>query len=159
MPVQACTHVGITVTDLEVSRRFFADGLGFEPSMTSSGSDHKITATDEYGRLVAKLLEFDDFRADVEFLKRDGMTIELVQYAVPSPIREPRRSPRVCGLTHMCFYVDDADETAARLVELGGTILEHTDTYVEFAQGNKVRLLFLLDPDGGVKVELVQPLG
>ena len=158
MPVLACTHVGITVTDPDVSRRFYAEGLGFEPIATSGGDTHQITATDEYGRLVAKLLEFDEFKADVEFLRRDGMTIELVHYQAPAPTREETRPANVCGLSHMCMYVDDAEETAAKLASLGGTIMRETETEAQFADGRKVKLLFVLDPDGGVKVELVEDL-
>ena len=158
MPVLACTHVGITVTDPVASRRFYMEGLGFEPIPTSGGDAHKIVATDEYGRLVAQLLEFDEFKAEVEFLRRDGMMIELVHYEAPAPTREALRPANVCGLSHMCMYVDDAEATAAMLVSLGGTIMRETETEVQFDDGRKVKLLFVLDPDAGVKIELVEDL-
>lgn len=51
-------------------------------------------------------------------------------------------------VTHLTFMVRDIDSVATRLVEHGGTILEHTDVTIG------VRLLFLTDPDG-TRIELI----
>lgn len=156
MPILTCTHSGITVTDLARAKRFYMEGLGFR----TAGADesHTIDADGEYGQLVSKLLEFDvPFKADIEFLNRDGMTIELVAYATPEPVPGVRRPANVCGITHLVFEVDDVDATAAKLAELGGSVLEHTKIVGQF-RGTERKIVFCLDPDGGAKLELQQAL-
>jgi len=156
MAVLSYTHVGITVTDLDVSRRFFTEALGFKPVVTSDGGSHKIVANDEYGKLVSRLLELDeDFDADVEFLQRDGQTIELVHYKTPSPQRLGRRTMAACGLSHMCFLVDDIDATVAEIKAHGGSLLEDTRIETSLPDGVNRQYVLCLDPDEAVRVELI----
>jgi catechol 2,3-dioxygenase-like lactoylglutathione lyase family enzyme len=158
MPVVTCTHSGITVTDLSRAKRFYMEGLGFRAAVTETSEGHTIDADGEYGVLVSKLLEFDvPFKADIEFLNRDGMTIELVAYVSPEPIPHTRRPGNYCGLSHLAFDVDDVADTATKLVELGGTVLEQTEITGQFGDTMQ-KLIFCLDPDGGAKLELKQRL-
>lgn len=158
MPVLNCTHSGITVADLPRAKRFYIEGLGFRTAATDTSEGHTIDADGEYGVLVSKLLEFDvPFKADIEFLNRDGMTIELVAYASPAPVPDTRRPGNYCGLTHLSFEVDDVDATAARLMELGGKLLEHTEVIGQLGD-TRQKLVFCTDPDGGAKLELRQRL-
>jgi len=156
MTVIACSHTAIAVGDLTTSRRFYCEALGFEPFATGSGDQPPVTRDEEVGRAMAQLFELDEYEAGVELLTRDGMTIELVAYEKPAAKQAGRRSNSYCGLTHLCFDVDDIEDTAAKIVELGGSVLEHTDQTVAFTPGTKVRLLMCLDPDGGTKLELKQ---
>ena len=157
MPILTCTHSGITVTDLARAKRFYTEGLGFRTAGGSADEGHTIDADGEYGRLVSRLLEFDvPFKADIEFLNRDGMTIELVAYVRPDPVPDVRRPTNVCGLTHLGFEVDDLDATVEKLVELGGSVLEETRIEADFGAGTQ-RLVLCLDPDRGARLELRQP--
>ena len=59
------------------------------------------------------------------------------------------------GLTHLSFRVEDLEAVTARLVALGGRVLE--DTRVDNPRYG-ASVLFLVDPDG-TRIELVQQPG
>ena len=137
------SHVGICVTDLDRSLRFYCDGLGFE-----RGESITIDAT--FG---AALEVPGDLSLTSQFIRREGLALELLYYATPAPTGQPSEHRNQLGLTHLSFYVDDVDAAAASLVAAGGTIIESTRTTTE-----GIDLLFLRDPDG-VRVELMKALG
>ena len=85
-----------------------------------------------------------------QFIELPGLKIELLAYRTPAPSGEPSTSRGTLGMTHMSFYVDDVDASAARLVELGGTIITATRASLG------VEIVFLADPDGA-RVELMSP--
>jgi glyoxylase I family protein len=62
-----------------------------------------------------------------------------------------RRPVNQLGLTHLNFRVDDVDAVAARLRDLGGTVLEHTRTTF----GPEMDFLYCTDPDG-TRIELMK---
>jgi lactoylglutathione lyase len=137
------SHVGICVTDLDRSLRFYCDGLGFE-----RGESIPIDAT--FG---AALEVPGDLSLTSQFIRREGLALELLYYVTPAPTGQPSEHRNQLGLTHLSFYVDDVDAAAASLVAAGGTIIESTRTTTE-----GIDLLFLRDPDG-VRVELMKALG
>ena len=106
------SHVGVCVSDLEQSVRFYVDGLGFEAA-------ESWTIGSEYGALM----ELPDVELTSQFLRRDGSSIELLHYRSPGVIGTAERRPvNQLGLTHLCFRVDDVDALAARLA--GGVDVE-----------------------------------
>lgn len=136
----AVSHIGICVSDLERSLRFYCDGLGFERA-----ESHSI------GNEFADALEVPrDVELTSQFIRREGLSIELLHYASPRTVGEPSRSRRQIGLTHLSFVVPDVDRAAALLVQCGATVLAETRT-----TGDGIDLLFLADPDG-VRVELMR---
>ena len=88
-----------------------------------------------------------------QFIRRDGLAVELLYYVTPAPTGQPSERRNQLGLTHLSFYVDDVDATAASLVAAGGTVIESTRTTTE-----SIDLLFLRDPDG-VRIELMKAQG
>jgi lactoylglutathione lyase len=137
------SHVGICVTDLDRSLRFYCDGLGFE-----RGESFPIDAT--FG---AALEVPGELSLTSQFIRREGLAVELLHYVTPAPIGRPSEHRNQLGLTHLSFYVDDVNVTAASLVAAGGTVIESTRTTNE-----GIDLVFLHDPDG-VRIELMQALG
>ncbi|MDX1883674.1 VOC family protein [Mycolicibacterium sp. 120270] len=135
------SHVGLCVSDLEASLRFYVDGLGFE-------LQERIPSTDE----VADLAEVSppvDMLA--QFIVKDGTRLELLAWQRPGVRGEASRYRNQIGLTHLAFQVDDLEETVARLVSLGGTVIEETRTTLV----ETIQLVVVKDPDG-TRVELVQ---
>ena len=125
-------HLGQCVTDLERSKRFYVDVLGFEPW-------REITLPDEGS---AKLLRLSPpLGMTASYLRRDGLVLELLYFAgsgaAPLPYRE--RVMNDPGLTHISISVDDVDATCAQVVEYGGTVLDDTN----IGAG-----VFVRDPDG-----------
>ena len=137
------SHVGLCVSDLDRSLRFWCEGLGFE---VAEGYD----LDDSMAPGIDKALEVPGpVKLRSQMITNGAMKIELLHYLTPAVEGTPSTSRRQRGLTHVSFYVDDVDAAAARLVSLGGTILPDT------RQSPGIELVFLEDPDG-TRVELMR---
>ena len=136
-------HVGICVRDLELSIRFYRDGLGFEEAGRLEVSD-EATAT---------LLEIPDAELQAVYLERDGLRIELLHYPKPGAVgtTEPRPMNQV-GLTHLAVRVSNLDDTLAKLAPLGAVILEQTRVRNDVYDAH---IIYITDPDG-TRIECVQ---
>jgi catechol 2,3-dioxygenase-like lactoylglutathione lyase family enzyme len=145
VPVQRLSHVGICVSDLERSLRFYQDLLGF-------AREHELEAG---GEPTDALLRLRDVRLKAVYLVRDGVRIELLHFA--SPPAPPRRE-RVMnepGLTHLSFRVTDLHAVVRALREAGERVLE--ETVLDFPAFGSAAC-FVVDPDGQL-IELVQAPG
>jgi lactoylglutathione lyase len=133
----AFNHVGQCVADLERSKRFYCDLLGFE-------FEREINPPDE---LSAKLMGLEGpLGMTASYLVRDGLVLELLHYSAAGQTRPYKpRTMNEPGLTHISLSVDDLDNVLARVADFGGTVLEGTNI------GNGV---FIQDPDGQL-VELL----
>jgi catechol 2,3-dioxygenase-like lactoylglutathione lyase family enzyme len=134
------SHVGICVSDLARSLRFYCEGLGFAPA-----ESHAIG-----GEFAAALEVPENVKLTSQFIRREGLSVELLHYQWPAPEGRPASSRNQLGLTHLSFIVPDLEAAAARLAEHGGTVLERTRT-----TGPGVSLLFVADPDG-VRIEIME---
>ncbi len=143
--IQRCTHVGICVSDLERSVRFYRDLLGFE-------LEHELAME---GEPVATLLRLPDVKLAAVYLARDGVRIELLHF--PRPAAPPRRERAMneLGLTHLSFRVSDLDAVLVRLRDAGARILD--ETVLRFPEFQSAAC-FVTDPDGQL-IELVQAPG
>ena len=123
-------HVGLCVTDLEASSRFYTELLGFEPLNRLEVPD---SPADRLLRLKAPL----GLRA--VYLAKDGFVLELMHFDRPGNPEAAARPVNQPGLTHLSFSVEDPSAVAARADELGGLVLEETDVGAG---------VFVQDPDG-----------
>jgi lactoylglutathione lyase len=124
-------HTGQVVTDLNRSRRFYEEVLGFKFWFEFNPPED---ATAKLSSLEAPL------GVTACYLTLDGFVLELIHYSVPgvtAPYR-PRKMNEP-GLTHLSVAVDDVWATAKKAVEYGGQIIEESDIGVG---------LFIRDPDG-----------
>jgi catechol 2,3-dioxygenase-like lactoylglutathione lyase family enzyme len=137
------SHFGICVSDLERSLRFYCDGLGFEKA-----ESHAI------GSEFAQLMDLPDVAVTSQFIRRGEAAIELLAFTEPAPFGDrERRAVNQLGLTHLSFRVAGVDEVAARLVQLGGRVVEESRTVIDFG-GTPLTFVYCTDPDG-VRVELM----
>lgn len=123
-------HVGHCVTDIDRSRRFYEEVLGFE----------YWRAYDPPDEMTAKLLGLaEPVGARAVYLRLGEFVLELLSYADAgtNPYRE--RVMNDIGLTHISVSVDDIEATAAKVTEYGGTVLHDT---------NVGAALMIRDPDG-----------
>jgi catechol 2,3-dioxygenase-like lactoylglutathione lyase family enzyme len=124
-------HVGVCVTDMARSRRFYEEVLGFDYWRELEPPD----------AMVSKLIDLEPpIGVTAVYLRQDAFVLELMYYA-DAGAHAPA-SPRVMnemGLTHISVSVDDIDATAAKAVELGGSVLEQT---------NVGAAVMIRDPDG-----------
>ncbi len=136
------SHIGICVSDLERSIRFYCEGLGFELLQSHSVGP-------EFGRLM----ELDEVDLQSRFLRRDGVSIELLHFESPGYSGEPVRRPmNQLGLTHLSLKVRDVDAVAELVESLGGSVLRSTRT--TFGSSGALDFVYCTDPDG-VRVELM----
>jgi catechol 2,3-dioxygenase-like lactoylglutathione lyase family enzyme len=137
------SHFGICVSDLERSLRFYCDALGFEKA-----ESHEI------GQEFAPLMDFPDVVLTSQFIRKGTTAIELLAFTEPAPFGDrERRAVNQLGLTHLSFQVGDLDGIAAKVVELGGAIVETSRTTIDLGE-TPLRFLYCTDPDG-VRVELM----
>ncbi len=130
------SHVGQGVRDLETSRAFYTEVLGFTEVM-----DLDVSGSDS-----AKLLRLPDpvgLRAI--YLKRDGLVLELLSFSDPLPLPARERPINEPGLTHLSFGVDDIDAACEAVLAHGGKVLE---------ESRLLTAIFVTDPDGQV-IELL----
>ena len=132
-------HVGICVTDLERSLRFWCDGLGFTTTMVPPVGSEWSDALEIGGHV--------EFTA--HFIEKDGFSFELLHYTTPPPHGSPSATRGKVGFTHLAVDVDDLDAAIEKLTALGGTVIESTRTKL-----GPTELVFMADPDG-VRVELI----
>jgi catechol 2,3-dioxygenase-like lactoylglutathione lyase family enzyme len=124
-------HLGQCVTDLDRSRRFYVEALGFEPW-------REIQPDDE---LSAKLLGLPEpLGMTACYLRRDGLVLELLHFSADGRTTAPKaRAMNEPGLTHISVSVDDIPAACEQVTAFGGEVL--TDTDIGFG-------IFVRDPDG-----------
>jgi catechol 2,3-dioxygenase-like lactoylglutathione lyase family enzyme len=136
------SHVGLCVSDLDRSLRFFCEGLGFE------AVERYEMDSDNAPGLERGLEVPGPVKIVSQFVQNDTMKIELLHFVEPGVAGVPSAVRNQLGLTHLSFYVDDLEVATKRLVDCGATVIEET----RVSPG--IDLLFLADPDG-VRVELM----
>jgi lactoylglutathione lyase len=135
--VSAFNHVGLCVTDLEASKRFYCELLGFVP-------EREINPPDETSAQLMSLTP--PLAMTASYLVRDGLVLELLHYAAPGQTKRFReRTMNEPGLTHVSLSVDDIDAVCARVGDYGGQVV---------ASSNIGAAVFVRDPDGQL-VELL----
>ena len=145
LPIARLTHVGICVSDLERSLRFYRDLLGCR-------WEH---ALDVEGEPSDQLLRLRGTKLHAEYLTRDGVRIELLHFASPPAPPRPDRPLNQHGLTHLSFRVADMDAVLGALRAAGERVLE--ETVLRFPEWRSAAC-FITDPDGQL-IELVQAPG
>jgi lactoylglutathione lyase len=123
-------HVGLCVADRERSRRFYEALLGFQFWW-------ELELPDEGTAQLLQLAGPIGVRAT--YLVRDGLVLELIDYAKREAHAGPQRVMDEVGLTHMSLSVSDLAGVLAEVEGFGGTVVEGTATE-QFAM--------IRDPDG-----------
>ena len=135
-------HYSHCVSDIERSRRFYTEVLGFEVMAEFDFDDAN----------TARVMGVPDARFKGIFMKRDGMRIEIIGFSNPPPERTVRRRrSNEVGHSHLSFYVTDLDATLRALREQGVTVDDDTRATVV----NGIECCVVRDPDG-FPIEIVQ---
>ena len=114
------SHVGLCVRDLDRSRRFFCEGLGFDEvegfeldSDAAPGLDRSLEVPGPV-KIVS------------QFIQNDTMKIELLHFVSPGVDGTPSAVRNQVGLTHLSFYVDDLEAATQHLVESAERVVQLT---------------------------------
>lgn len=147
MTLLGISHIGICVSDLDRSTRFYVDVLGFS----------RLYAVDFTGDEVAATMEqAGAFRSAM--LLRSDLRLELLQWLdVPTTGSGTRKPMTEMGFTHLSFRVDDVHELSEAVRAAGGHVIDETLTVLGDDAGGAAptRLLYVTDPDG-TRIELME---
>jgi lactoylglutathione lyase len=124
-------HIGLCVTDIAVSRRFYEELLGFTHQRDLEVPD---APADKLLRVPAPV------GMTASYLERDGFILELLHFDRDGNAPQRERSFTEPGLTHISCSVDDVAGTCAQVAPLGGEVLADTDI--------SGRAVMIRDPDG-----------
>jgi len=123
-------HMGICVTDLERSKKFYEQVLQFrfwwELAAPEEGTSQLLQIPAPVGLRAV-------------YMVRDGLVLELLSYseATAKPFRE--RVMNEPGLTHLSLSVGDIPTVLEKVVPNGGQVIEATDIK---------EAIIIRDPDG-----------
>lgn len=118
-------HIGIPVTDLENSKRFYKR-LGFVDVMT-------------------KTFPHDDQMGNASMMKRSRTVIELYQF--PESELDEIRNLKDGHINHITFDVSDIDRAFSELTDAGFDIVEDSPVFLDFWE-NGCKYFNVLGPQG-----------
>ncbi len=124
-------HIGVCVSDLDRSRRFYEDVLGFRHWW-------ELDVPDEASGPLMQIPP--PVGCTAVYLVNGTFVLELIHYAGAGVHAAPRRVMNDRGLTHLSVAVADMAASLAKVRPAGGEILEDTD------MGG--RAIMIRDPDG-----------
>lgn len=141
-------HVNLIVSDREKTKAFYHGVLGLEVALEAVIDD------DEFSRGVG--LPGTKVLAAFFKLPKDAGLLETFQYVQPlgKPIPEDAR-PNNHGWQHLCFQVDDIEQTFRELSAKGVQFLSTPVTLSKIPAFAGVRFCYFLGPDREV-VEILQ---
>jgi len=146
MAVERLSHIGLCVSDLGRSVRFYRDALGFA----------ERSRLDVAGADAEQLVGLSPLKLEAVYLERDGTRVELLHYESPGHVDAGAPSPlNRLGLTHLSFRVSDLAKAEEAISKLGGVVLEHSRIENE---RYRTKAVFALDPDGQ-RIELLEAPG
>ena len=135
LALHAVSHIGLCVSDLEVSLGFYRDLLGFR----------ERDRLEVQGDLASRLLQLADVDLVAVYLERDGLTLELLHYHHPESVAGDRARPmHQHGFTHLSLQAEDPCAVLGEFRDAGVEVLESTIVKV----GDVVVAFLLRDPDG-----------
>lgn len=142
-------HVGLTVSNLERSIKFYKDilGLDFKGQMIMEGKE-----TD-------KLFGFKDAKVKVAYLngsqELQTPPVELIEFVLLSPRVIENRLNQI-GIAELCFYVEDIEAVYENLKAKGVKFLSEPQFFDLTGQGfGKSKAVYFKDPDG-IILELME---
>jgi catechol 2,3-dioxygenase-like lactoylglutathione lyase family enzyme len=146
MHIQRLTHIGICVSDLERSLRFYRDVLGCK----------EVGRLEMQGGTADTINEMEGVEVRAIYLERDGWRLELIEFPKPGWVgpQTPRPMNQL-GLTHFSLRVDDLDAVCAQLEAAGGRLLPATRIG---GPDRPTHVIMAHDPDG-IRLELIQGPG
>ncbi|HYB13352.1 MAG TPA: VOC family protein, partial [Myxococcota bacterium] len=113
MAVLRVGHLGICVSNLEHSVRFYRELCGFRP----------LTEVHVKGEESDRLLRLRGVDQRTVFLERDGLRLALFAFLAPPPVGGEPRAMNQLGMAALMLRVDDLDATLERFRSAGTRVL------------------------------------
>lgn len=135
--IRGIHHIGMNCRNMERMKRFYCDGLGFEPV------DEGFGWADE--PVMDVIVDVPGSAAKGCMLRAGTCYIELFEYSSPaSELKRPLR-PFDRGYTHFCIDVTDIVNDIAHLESCGMTFNDR-----DFVDVGHVRTIYGYDPEGNM---------
>lgn len=110
--------IGVAVTDLDRSRRFYEELLGFTYQRELAPPDGP---TSQLCRVPVPV------NLTAVYLQLDGFVLELLHFDREGNPPGRHRTMNEPGLTHLSVTVPDLPDVVGRVADYGGTVLSDTD--------------------------------
>ena len=143
-------HVGITVSDLDASIRFYEALTGTKIENVDAIGGARMAAVQGLDKVLIRY-------ANVHL---ENLNLDLLQYDEPKPGRARYDNGDV-GAMHLCFEVDDLQNVYERMKAAGVTFSGEPITFQDedgLKSGQGTTVAYFEDPDG-THLELIQPRG
>ena len=137
-------HIGIVVNDLEKTKDFWINTIGFKLHIEAM----------EESPFIDELLAINDpALTTVKLIDSKGFIIELLKFENYEVGNSWSGDLKTTGLTHIALTVDNLDELVDRLKRENYQTLSE----IKISPNNKVKVLFVRGPEA-IMLELVQEL-
>ena len=123
MAIKRMDNIGIVVEDIDAAIEFFTE-LGLELEGRASIE----------GEWAGRVTGLGDQRVEIAMMRTpDGHSrIELSRFLAPAVVADHRRAPvNALGYLRVMFAVDELDDTLARLMTRGATLVGEVVQYEE----------------------------
>jgi catechol 2,3-dioxygenase-like lactoylglutathione lyase family enzyme len=143
-------HVGIVVSDLDRSIRFYEALTGTRIVNKDAIGGPRMAAVQGLDKVLIRY-------ANVHL---DNLNIDLLEYEEPAP-KTARYAGNEISAMHLCFEVDDLDAVHRRMIEAG---IEFQGDPIVFEEGDGLKagigtaVAYFDDPDG-THLEIIAPAG
>ena len=147
MTIQRLSHIGLCVSDLEKSKKFYCNVFGYG-----------VVSTIKIGKEADALLDLKNTDLDAVYLQRQGedTRLELLYYRAPgTELSKNIRAVNLTGLTHLSFRTSNLKDTVEKVTQAGGKLIEAS--LIDNSQFG-VMACMVTDPDG-LRIELLQAPG
>ena len=147
--IKKVAHIGLTITNLERSIKFYKDVLGFK----------YIGKMNMEGESTETLFNKKNTKASVGYLASDDDTplVELIEFK-DVEVTKNKSSLFNTSISELCFYVDDINKEYERLKMLGVEFISNPQMFDSTSYGfGKSIAVYFYDPDYNI-IELIQDL-
>jgi len=136
--------VGIVVNDLDKTRDFWINTLGFKPH---------VEVLEESPFIDELLAIKDPALTTVKLIDSKGFILELLKFENYDVENSWSGDLKTTGLTHNALTVDNLDELTEKMSNLGYKALSE----VKISPNKKVKVVFVRGPEG-IMLELVEEI-
>ena len=144
-------HVGVTVSDMEQSIRFYRDilGLTFQGELLMEGKETNLLFARKNCKVRVAYLNGNEHMMSAP--------VELIQF-VNDNARKDNCDLHKTSVSEICFKVNDLDKVYRHLIDNNVECLSAPQEFDFTSSGfGKSKALYFKDPDG-IILELMQPL-